>query len=114
PQPLETTMRRTLFLLPLFLAACSSMKEPEATKESASTGSRGNKKTAEPEKILPFAVHKETLDNGLRVLVVPTPSDGLVSYWSVVRTGSRDEVEEGVTGFAHFFEHMMFKGTEKL
>jgi zinc protease len=31
----------------------------------------------------------------------------------VVRTGSRDEVEEGHTGFAHFFEHMMFRGTEK-
>jgi zinc protease len=28
-----------------------------------------------------------------------------------VRTGSRDEVEPGVTGFAHFFEHMMFRGT---
>jgi zinc protease len=31
----------------------------------------------------------------------------------VVRTGSRDEVEAGHTGFAHFFEHMMFRGTEK-
>jgi zinc protease len=41
------------------------------------------------------------------------PSDGLVSYWTIVRTGSRDEVEKGVTGFAHFFEHMMFHGSEK-
>src|SRR5678816_3565259 len=41
------------------------------------------------------------------------PSHGLTAYWSVVRTGSRDEVEPGVTGFAHFFEHMMFRGTEK-
>jgi zinc protease len=30
-----------------------------------------------------------------------------------VRTGSRDEVEPGHTGFAHFFEHMMFRGTKK-
>jgi zinc protease len=30
-----------------------------------------------------------------------------------VRTGSRNEVEAGHTGFAHFFEHMMFRGTEK-
>jgi zinc protease len=30
-----------------------------------------------------------------------------------VRTGSRDEVEPGRSGFAHFFEHMMFRGTEK-
>ena len=27
--------------------------------------------------------------------------------------GSRNEIEEGVTGFAHFFEHMMFRGTDK-
>jgi zinc protease len=31
----------------------------------------------------------------------------------MVRTGSRDEVEAGKSGFAHFFEHMMFRGTEK-
>ncbi|PKN57793.1 MAG: insulinase family protein [Deltaproteobacteria bacterium HGW-Deltaproteobacteria-14] len=53
-----------------------------------------------------------TLENGLKLLMIPLPADGLVSYWSVVRTGSRDEVEAGVTGFAHFFEHMMFRGSE--
>lgn len=31
----------------------------------------------------------------------------------MVRTGSRDEWEPGKSGFAHFFEHMMFRGTEK-
>jgi zinc protease len=60
----------------------------------------------------PYAVERATLDNGVRVVMVPMPSDGLASYWTVVRTGSRDEVEKGVTGFAHFFEHMMFRGTE--
>lgn len=65
-----------------------------------------------PKKVFPYEVQRETLPNGLKVLMVPMPSDGLVSYWSVVRTGSRDEVEPGVTGFAHFFEHMMFKGSE--
>jgi zinc protease len=44
---------------------------------------------------------------------MPMPSDGLVAYWTVVRTGSRDEYEPGRTGFAHFFEHMMFRGTER-
>jgi zinc protease len=29
----------------------------------------------------------------------------------VVRVGSRNEIEPGRTGFAHFFEHMMFRGT---
>jgi len=63
--------------------------------------------------ILPFPSHARTLPNGLTAIVVPMPSDGLVAYWSIVRTGSRDEYEEGRTGFAHFFEHMMFRGTKR-
>ena len=31
----------------------------------------------------------------------------------MVRTGSRNEVEPGFSGYAHFFEHMMFRGTAK-
>ena len=63
--------------------------------------------------IIPFPTETEILPNGLTTVVVPMPSDGLVAYWSIVRTGSRDEYEEGRTGFAHFFEHMMFRGTER-
>jgi zinc protease len=36
-----------------------------------------------------------------------------VAVYIVVQTGSRNEVEPGHTGFAHLFEHLMFKGTEK-
>ena len=61
----------------------------------------------------PFPVKEKTLPNGLRVYVVGFDSPGLVAYYSVVRTGSRNEVEAGKSGFAHFFEHMMFHGTEK-
>ena len=61
----------------------------------------------------PYPVERASLPNGLKVLMIPMPAEGLVTYWSIVRTGSRDEVEPGVTGFAHFFEHMMFRGTEK-
>ena len=67
---------------------------------------------AEP-KIFPYETHVETLDNGLKVILIPMSSGGLVAYWTIVRTGARDEVEPGRTGFAHFFEHMMFRGTEK-
>lgn len=62
---------------------------------------------------LPFTAQTETLDNGLQVVLVPWPSKGLISYNTMVRVGSRDEVEKGVTGFAHFFEHMMFRGTKQ-
>ncbi len=48
----------------------------------------------------------------LSVTRVAFNSPGLVAYYSVVRVGSRNEVEPGHTGFAHFFEHVMFKGTK--
>jgi zinc protease len=63
--------------------------------------------------IIPFETTIRTLDNGLVAIVMPMPSDGLAAFWSIVRTGSRDEYEPGRTGFAHFFEHMMFRGTER-
>ncbi|HXU60097.1 MAG TPA: insulinase family protein, partial [Polyangia bacterium] len=61
----------------------------------------------------PFPVKTKTLANGLRVYVVAYDSPGLVAYYSIVRTGSRNEVEPGKSGFAHFFEHMMLRGTKK-
>jgi zinc protease len=64
-------------------------------------------------KVFPYPYQVHTLDNGLKVYLIPMSSPGLVAYYSVVRTGSRDEVEPGHSGFAHFFEHMMFRGTEK-
>jgi zinc protease len=62
--------------------------------------------------LIPYDTHAETLDNGLTVIVMPMAETGLIAYWSIVRTGSRDEYEPGHSGFAHFFEHMMFRGTE--
>jgi zinc protease len=52
------------------------------------------------------------LPNGLRLIVVPTEFPNLVATYIVVQTGSRNEVEPGHTGFAHLFEHLMFKGTK--
>lgn len=65
------------------------------------------------QKILPYPITQKQLANGLNVVTVPYPSPGLAAFYIVVRAGSRDEVEKGKTGFAHFFEHMMFRGTEK-
>ncbi len=65
------------------------------------------------EKILPYPIFQHQLDNGLNVVTVPFDSPGLVAFYIVTRVGSRNEVEPGVTGFAHFFEHMMFRGTDR-
>ncbi|RPH37919.1 insulinase family protein [bacterium] len=69
--------------------------------------------TAMSASIFPYKYRTEKLPNGLTVIMIPVESPGLVAYYSVVRTGSRDEVEPGKSGFAHFFEHMMFRGTKK-
>ena len=65
------------------------------------------------EKILPYPIHQHKLANDLNMVTIPFDSPGLAAFFIVVRVGSRNEVEEGVTGFAHFFEHMMFRGTDK-
>jgi zinc protease len=62
--------------------------------------------------LLPFDVTETTLPNGLKVIVVPTGFPNIVSLQIPVQAGSRNEVEPGKSGFAHFFEHMMFRGTK--
>ena len=66
---------------------------------------------ASAENILPFKATEKTLANGLKVIVVPTGFPNIVSLYVPVQTGSRNEVEPGKSGFAHFFEHMMSRGT---
>ena len=63
--------------------------------------------------IFPFDVEQRTLENGLKIVAIPYDNPGIVSFYIVIRTGSRDEVEPGHSGFAHFFEHMMFRGTQR-
>jgi zinc protease len=64
-------------------------------------------------KILPNPIHQHKMSNGLNVVTVPFESPGIAAFYIVVRAGSRDEIEKGKSGFAHFFEHMMFRGTDK-
>lgn len=70
---------------------------------------------AEPEKPWPlpkpWAVEKFTLGNGMRVLVHTDRSAPLVAVGIMVDVGSRDETQ-GLSGIAHFFEHMMFQGSQ--
>src|SRR5687768_17915105 len=61
--------------------------------------------------VIPFKATEHTLPNGLKVIVVPTGFPNIVSIQIPVQSGSRNEFEPGKSGFAHFFEHMMFRGT---
>lgn len=64
-------------------------------------------------KIFPYDYKIEELENGLKVVSIPLDNPNIISFYTIVRSGSRNEVEPGKSGFAHFFEHMMFKGTKK-
>ncbi len=56
---------------------------------------------------------KYQLDNGLTVVLSPDASDPLVHVDVTYHVGSARE-EVGKSGFAHFFEHMMFQGSENV
>ena len=58
-------------------------------------------------------VREHRLKNGMVVLVVERHQAPIVSINMVYRVGSVDE-QGGLTGLAHFFEHMAFKGTRAL
>src|SRR5688500_18334499 len=61
----------------------------------------------------PRPVRRTTLDNGVPGISVPCGSPGIIAYHPVGRAGSRNEVEARLSGVAHLFEHMMFRGTER-
>jgi zinc protease len=58
------------------------------------------------------AVRAATLANGMKVIVWPVHDIPNVALYNWVRAGSRNEAP-GITGLAHFFEHMMFNGTTR-
>jgi zinc protease len=64
--------------------------------------------------VFPYNYKIEELENGLKVVSIPLKNPDIISYYTIVRSGSRNEIEPGKSGFAHFFEHMMFKGTKTM
>ena len=81
------------------LLGCQSQKPVEPTNEALQ----------EQQVHIPF--EKYTLDNGLTVILHEDHSDPLVHVDVTYHVGSARE-EVGKSGFAHFFEHMMFQGSE--
>src|SRR5690606_12284269 len=54
-----------------------------------------------------------TLANGMEVVVIPDHRAPVVTHMVWYRVGAADE-KPGKSGIAHFLEHLMFKGTEKI
>src|SRR5437764_2094045 len=92
-QPQEAIVRRSLSVLALLTIAAAAAAQDLASYEKRTT------------------VRK--LDNGLTVIVMERPEAPVFSFATAVNVGSAQEVP-GITGLAHMFEHMAFKGTDKI
>ena len=101
-------------LLCLCLTACENTKQA-ATKEPAITVpgitfvERVDSKAGKT--VIPY--QKYVLDNGLTLILHQDNSDPLVHVDMTYHVGSARE-DIGKSGFAHFFEHMMFQGSENV
>ncbi len=60
-----------------------------------------------------IAYEQYTLDNGLHVILHQDKSTPIVAVAVMYHVGSKNE-NPGKTGFAHFFEHLMFEGSENI
>jgi zinc protease len=95
------------------LAACqqSAPPEPVAALPDGIALIETVDKSADDRLVVPYK--KYELDNGLTVVLHEDNSDPLVHVDVTYHVGSGRE-EIGKSGFAHFFEHMMFQGSENV
>lgn len=86
-----------LMLSPLLMQSCSLLSE----------------KTSGKQEDLSIKYEKFTLPNGLDVILHEDRSDPIVALAILIHAGSNRE-KPGRTGFAHFFEHMLFQRSENV
>lgn len=81
------------------LALTTAFAAPEARKYESVAGD-------------PLKTRIYTLDNGLKVYMSVNPEKPRVQTYIAVRVGGKNDPAE-TTGLAHYFEHLMFKGTKQ-
>src|SRR6185436_18123726 len=94
------SLRRWLVVAALFVVAFVASRYGHAAGDATSRN------------LFTYPYNVDDLPNGLRLVTVPTDYPNLVALYIVVRAGSRDEIEPGKSGYAHLFEHLMFRGSE--
>ncbi|MGE0854310.1 MAG: M16 family metallopeptidase [Hyphomicrobiaceae bacterium] len=97
PKSVSQSAKSRLLLLPLAIVLAMLAQSLEALNASPA-GSR---------------VSEFKLANGMQVIVVPDHRAPVVTHYIWYRVGSADE-PPGVSGIAHFLEHLMFKSTDRL
>ncbi len=102
-------MKRVILGLVVMLSSSASIvnADPSAPAMPAAGGPPA---AAASMAIEPIAYEKETLPNGLRVIYAPMDNAPVIHLRVLYHVGSRDEAPDR-QGFAHMFEHMMFRGS---
>jgi len=106
-------MARALLGLAVVLAPTLAWAAPKPAKPAAASPEKPaatSTAAARPAQSVGAPVEEHVLGNGMRVLLVPRHLSPTVSCGWVAHVGSANE-RPGITGIAHLFEHMMFKGT---
>ncbi len=120
--PLSITRRRGLALLgasslPAWAAetaAPAAVAAPTTASAPDSAAAQPVRPPAPPRITLPtLALRQRRLGNGLQVVSLPTRGGATVSVQVWYRVGGKDD-PAGRSGFAHLFEHLMFKRTQHM
>ena len=93
-----------------------SLRQAAALAVALSIGTAVDRAAAATAAVLrpaPIAFTERTLANGLRVIAVPSSASPTVSVQVWYHVGAKDD-PPGRSGFAHLFEHLMFKSTKNL
>ena len=105
-----TGFSRTLFRNSLLAALCAALPASAQLSNSANRA-----KLSQPAPVNPRQTGNNTfqfaLQNGMQVLVIPDHRAPVVTQMLWFRVGAVDD-PPGISGLAHFFEHMMFRGTK--
>lgn len=89
------------YFFPIFLVLSCSSTQKDHPKNIAKDA-------------LNLKVRKETLSNGLRIIIHENHQLPIFSYYTFFEVGGRYESKDDkTTGATHFLEHMMFKGAKK-
>ncbi|MFN8369319.1 MAG: pitrilysin family protein [Bacteriovoracaceae bacterium] len=103
-----------IILLSFFFITCAGPKAKNNSENEVNYGSKANRKISNNlnEIELNLSVVKKVLPNGLTVILMENHHLPIFSYYTFYKVGAVYE-QKGITGSAHFLEHLMFKGTKK-
>jgi zinc protease len=105
PNPMHSAVKLTAAVCSVILPYCSLAQDPAVPAAVAAPP----KKTV----LKPIEFIQYTLPNGLHVILHENHAAPVISTYVLYHVGSKNERPDR-TGFAHFFEHLMFEGSENI